>query len=221
MKITYIYHSCFLIEFDKCYFLFDYFKGDLPQLDINKRIYVFASHSHHDHFNIEIFNVLMGYDAVFIFADEIKNVKADLFVAPNKSYTVDNIEIKTLKSTDLGVAFIIKYDNTTLYHAGDLNDWVWPGESQAYNEKMTKLYRKEISKIEDNIDVAFLPLDTRQEKWYYCGMKYFVENVKVKKVFPMHFWDDFSLTDKFVSDYFYSDVIKFYTIKEYNQSWEV
>ena len=48
MKITYIYHSGFLVETKECYYLFDYYKGSLPSLDTNKQILVFASHSHRD-----------------------------------------------------------------------------------------------------------------------------------------------------------------------------
>ncbi|MBP1754948.1 MAG: fold metallo-hydrolase [Firmicutes bacterium] len=33
MIITYIGHSGFLIEWDNCYWLFDYFKGEIPALD--------------------------------------------------------------------------------------------------------------------------------------------------------------------------------------------
>ena len=36
MKITYIHHSSFSAELEKCILLFDYFKGKLPKFDINK-----------------------------------------------------------------------------------------------------------------------------------------------------------------------------------------
>lgn len=32
MNITYIFHSGFLVETKECYYLFDYFKGYLPNL---------------------------------------------------------------------------------------------------------------------------------------------------------------------------------------------
>lgn len=46
MKITYVHHSSFAIEFpeSKKVLLFDYFNGELPQWDKDYRIYVFASH---------------------------------------------------------------------------------------------------------------------------------------------------------------------------------
>ena len=58
MKITYIHHSGFLVETDSCYYLFDYEKGGLPQMDVTKPIFVLSSHGHHDHYNPEIFSIL-------------------------------------------------------------------------------------------------------------------------------------------------------------------
>ena len=57
MKITYIHHSSFSVELDNTILLFDYFKGNLPSFDKNKKLYVFSSHSHHDHFDESIFNI--------------------------------------------------------------------------------------------------------------------------------------------------------------------
>ena len=52
MKITYINHSGFLIETRDCYYIFDYYKGELPHLDKEKKVIVFCSHFHKDHFSI-------------------------------------------------------------------------------------------------------------------------------------------------------------------------
>ena len=37
MKVTYINHSGFLIETRDCYYIFDYYKGELSNLDKEKR----------------------------------------------------------------------------------------------------------------------------------------------------------------------------------------
>ena len=58
LTVTYIGHSGFLLETEDAYFLFDYFKGTIPELKNNKSIIVFSSHRHHDHFNPEILNLL-------------------------------------------------------------------------------------------------------------------------------------------------------------------
>jgi len=57
MRITYIGHSGFLVELRETLLLFDYYEGSLPQLPLEKQLYVFASHRHPDHFNPEIFSL--------------------------------------------------------------------------------------------------------------------------------------------------------------------
>ena len=57
MKITYIHHSAFLAETEHACLLFDYFKGSLPKLPEGKRLYIFASHRHPDHFSKVIFDM--------------------------------------------------------------------------------------------------------------------------------------------------------------------
>ena len=43
MKITYIHHSCFLVESDRFYYLFDYEQGDLPTLNPAKPMFSFPA----------------------------------------------------------------------------------------------------------------------------------------------------------------------------------
>ena len=60
MQIIFIHHSCFLVELDDKVLIFDYFDGDkvegmhftgkLPSYEPDTKIYMFASHSHKDHF---------------------------------------------------------------------------------------------------------------------------------------------------------------------------
>ena len=49
MKVTFILHSCYHVELEGCCLLFDYYEGEVPESD--KPLYVFASHSHEDHFS--------------------------------------------------------------------------------------------------------------------------------------------------------------------------
>ena len=58
MTVTFIHHSCFLVETHRFYYLFDYYKGTLPQMDPQKPILVLSSHGHGDHYNPEIFPLL-------------------------------------------------------------------------------------------------------------------------------------------------------------------
>lgn len=209
INITYIDHSGFLMEWDDCYWLFDYYKGHIPSLDNNKILIVFVSHSHSDHFNPEIFNLYKSHSKIkYLISSDInlddKNkakygITDELSsrikeVSPGCKYeiSVDNycIEVNTLKSTDKGVAFLNYYKGKTIYHAGDLNLWVWKEEDKQYNNDMKARFQKEISKLKNQkIDMAFVPLDPRQEEWYGLGMDALLDCAKVRYVFPMHFWD--------------------------------
>lgn len=59
MKLTYIFHSGFALETERCMLVFDYWmdpSGVMPQLlKTSKPMYVFSSHFHEDHFNRQIF----------------------------------------------------------------------------------------------------------------------------------------------------------------------
>lgn len=212
MKVTYIHHSCFLVETDRFYYLFDYQKGRLPEMDVSKPIFVLSSHGHGDHHNPEIFSLLAdsGMQHVrAVLADDIP-IPEDvdtLQVSPEKTYALDSEQTLTaFRSTDLGVAFLIEDQGALIYHAGDLNDWVWEGESDAYNTQMTLDYRRQIGLLSETlnhrqIDIAFVVLDPRQEKDYDRGLCYFLEKIPVKQVYPMHYWGKPEIIETFLTDH--------------------
>lgn len=182
MKITYINHSGFLVETENCYYVFDYYKGEMPRLDKSKEAIVFCSHFHQDHFNPKVFGILddmgMNYQAVLAKDISKKKYPAGVKVTTayhDQPYILDNgTKVTTLLSTDSGVAFIVKTSDGAIYHAGDLNDWHWEGETEDDNRQMASMYRAEIDKIKGaHFDVAFVPLDPRQEEHYADGMLYF------------------------------------------------
>ncbi|WP_294784585.1 MBL fold metallo-hydrolase [uncultured Eubacterium sp.] len=52
-----------------------------------------------------------------------------------------------------------------------------------------------------HFNVAFVPLDPRQENHYADGILYFLENVDCNAIFPMHYWNDASVMKRFVTEY--------------------
>lgn len=205
MKITYIYHSGFVVEFHQAVFIFDYYKGTLPNWDKHKTVYVFVSHNHPDHYKKKILEWEKDYHNItYIFSDDVPkepDVKRSVYVKPREEYSVDELHIKVLRSTDEGVAFLVTYHDICLYHAGDLNWWHWEEESKAFNEMMRRNYQYEISLIEEKqIDVAFVPLEPRQEKQYCWGLDWFMRHTDTKVVFPMHFWEKPSVYEQLIQD---------------------
>ena len=109
------------------------------------------------------------------------------------------ILIRAFRSTDEGVAFLVEAGGKTIYHAGDLNDWQWNGESLSWNHTMKANYQKELETIRSLgivPDAAMVPLDGRQEDLFYLGLHEFMCRVGAGMVFPMHFWDDFSVISR-------------------------
>lgn len=212
MNITYIHHSCFLVETKRCYYLFDYEQGTLPRMDAEKPIFVLVSHGHHDHYNPEIFSLLdsAGMQQVYaVLSDDIQPLPKgkSLQVSAGREYRLPRGQkLTTFASTDLGVAFLIEDPEGLIYHAGDLNDWVWEEETDAYNTQMTADYRHQIGLLREKLgsrtlDAAFAVLDPRQEQDYARGILYFLEHIPAKKVYPMHYWEKSAIIETFLEEY--------------------
>ena len=123
---------------------------------------------------------------VYVLSSDIKRAssfwkKAEnvIFMKPHEEKEIDDCVISTLKSTDEGVAFLVKTEGKTIYHAGDLHWWDWPGEPEEDNKMMEQLYKAEMEYLKaEKIDCAFVVLDPRQEESGSLGMEYFIKNVE-------------------------------------------
>lgn len=211
MKVTYIHHSSFMAELDHAALLFDYFEGEIPEIQGDKPLFVFASHRHGDHFSRSIFHLEeSGRKVTYVLSDDIwrRQVPEELlgrtvFLGPGEDYSLPDgaggvLGIEAFKSTDEGVAFLVSAEGKMIYHAGDLNNWVWEGEPEKDNQRMSGNFHKELEKMAGrHIDVAFMLIDPRQEKDFYLGMDDFMRMVGADVVFPMHFWEDYGAVSRF------------------------
>ena len=207
MKITYLGHSGFVVEQKDAAFVFDYVEGNLPEMEADKKVFVLISHRHRDHYTKQIFSLRELYpDIRFLLSSDIKEeCELDLqeiqYVKEDETLEVNGCQIRTLPSTDKGVAFLVTYEGTTLYHAGDLNWWHWADESEDYNAKMKRDYRDAISRVEGmDIDAAFVVLDPRQEQAFSLGLDYFMKHTETKAVFPMHMWGNYKVIDRLLKE---------------------
>lgn len=206
VKVTYIYHSAFLVETDSANLLFDYQMGTVPPFEYDKPLYVFASHRHKDHFSPLVFSLTKRTaKIIYIMSSDIKGVLPDVvgeemnFLDPDETFKDELIKVETLPSTDEGVAFIIEIDGKTIYHAGDLNDWTWKEADQTTNDWMRRNYREQILRMQNRkIDVAFVVMDPRQAEEYAAGMEWFLDHVDAPAVFPMHCWDNYRMIKRYI-----------------------
>lgn len=224
MRVKFVHHSCFVVELEEHVFIFDYFNGDrvngytftgtLPEYSADSDIYFFASHKHADHFDMDILRFKDKYpNAKFILSKDCKmspnflkkhgidpSIREDItYVTGLNTYVVDDIEIRTFLSTDVGVAFLVKCEDRVIFHSGDLYDWHIEGAGDIINGKVKRVYQHEIKKIKDFVDVAFVPMDPRLENYKYDGFDFFVKTVDAKYIFPMHTWQEFDIIEKYTS----------------------
>lgn len=194
MKVTHIYHSGFLVELERTLLLFDYWKGALPPLDPAKPLFVFVSHRHADHFSPAIWQLAARHPAVQYLLDSgvppAKGAPA-LRLEPRRTCSCGGLTVETLRSTDEGCAFLVEAEGLRIYHAGDLNWWHWEGEPEADNAWHDRAFHEELARIRGRrFDLAFLPLDPRQEGNAWWGFAEFLKACPCRHVFPMHYADD-------------------------------
>ena len=203
MKVTYIYHSGFIIENEKATIIIDYFKDSIDKTvyhsleSFKGKLYVLSSHWHPDHFNKEILKwKSIRPDIQYVFSKDIlkkKLVSSDegIFMIKGDVWQDENICIKAFGSTDIGISFLIEVGGKTIFHAGDLNNWHWDEESTPKEiQDSERHFLKEIMtlhKDSPNLDLAMFPVDCRLGKNYMRGAEQFVDLMHINIFAPMHF----------------------------------
>lgn len=213
MKITYLAHSGFAVELEQCVLLFDYYEGEWPAWERQKPVYVFVSHKHQDHFQMKIFDLLSQCEKVHFFLSSDIKLNAKYLVRKgipacasehmtavrkNTELSRDMLSIRSLRSTDEGVAFLVETEGKRIYHAGDLNWWHWEEETDTWNNGQRIDYQREIDKLDGmRIDAAFVPLDPRLGDAYRLGIDYFMNKTDTKHLFPMHVWEQYECIERY------------------------
>lgn len=196
IAVEYLGGSGFLVSLGETGMLFDASEHGagpraLPkkeELSAFKRLYVFISHRHDDHFSPAVYD-LCGKDAVYILGYDVPQPHRGVRMTPGEERGFGPVTVHAYGSTDEGVSFLITYAGITLFHAGDLNLWHWRDESSITEiETAEKAFYDCVAPIPtEKIDVAFFPVDPRQGSMYDAGAGYFVMTVKPKILIPMHF----------------------------------
>ncbi len=213
MQVTYLYHSGFAVDTGDNFLIFDYYR-DLPRgaglskgvvrpADLaGRRVTVFASHHHPDHFNRRIFSWRKELPGIrYVLSSDIKDRAEAAVISPGQRLCLDGLTVRALESTDEGVAFLVQTNSGTVFHAGDLNWWYWAGEPEAENQEMGRRYREQIDLLRgERIDVVFVPVDPRLGGQYLYGLGYLMTALSPRMAFPMHFGEDLSVTRRLQED---------------------
>jgi L-ascorbate metabolism protein UlaG (beta-lactamase superfamily) len=207
MKLTYIYHSGYVTEGERCTVVMDYYRDSddgyvrrsLPSFP--GKLYVLSSHRHPDHFNkaaLDWKNIRP--DTQYIFSEDISEnchiPPGDAsFLVKGDTWQDENLTVKAFGSTDAGISFLIETEGKKIFHAGDLNNWHWDEESTP--EEIQTAERDFLNEIDDlrketgHVDLAMFPVDCRLGKNYMRGAEQFVDRIHAGIFAPMHFGETY------------------------------
>lgn len=199
-------------EFNPVYRSFIDFISDLAKNGCNPLpVYVLVSHHHKDHFTRDIFKWTESLtDVHYIISKDTERAvryllkpgstyKGSVAVKPGQvtvlkegeRYQDDVLKVSAFGSTDIGNSYVTEVDGLTIFHAGDLNAWVWKDESTASEIKIAidefKTKLKPIVEAFPRIDCAMFPVDKRIGRDWWEGARIFVRSVDVDLFVPMHF----------------------------------
>lgn len=198
--VTYFHHSGFTVEVLDTLLVFDYWRGEhgelsekaqLREQDLKdyKRVLVFVSHDHEDHFD----EIIYSWDCqklpiTYIISDDLPAGKRGKRVKPGDRLNVGDVNIQVFSSTDKGVSFYVSLYGMNVFHAGDLNLWHWREESTLREiTQAENAYYEAVAPIEKlPIDIAMFPVDPRMGGLYDAGANHFVMAVKPRLFIPMH-----------------------------------
>lgn len=219
IKTVYIYHDCFVVRTANVTLVFDFWKdpyqmGPLPnplmEIDGNMPVYVFVSHGHKDHYNPEIFNWSQHFRNIrYVVSKDVmkrikhiispdstyKGVKVDasriIAMRSNEIYDDGLVKVRSFASTDIGNSYAVETGGYSLFHAGDLNAWIWKDES---TDQEIRKALGDFNAIVDRIyefykefDFCFFPVDSRIGTDYFTGARIFLERFRIGNFFPMHY----------------------------------
>lgn len=212
MKLTYIYHSGFALEWEDFAILIDYYKDTTEKpgegfvhsylLKRPGKLYILSTHSHPDHFNPEI----LGWqkeksDIQYILSKDIISIHPEI---PSGTVVLDkpeswqdaHIKIKAFGSTDIGISFLIETEGKRIFHAGDLNNWHWeeestPKEVQEYETNFLNEVAL-LTRETTSLDIVMFPIDPRLGKDYMRGARQFIDRININWFIPMHFQEQYN-----------------------------
>lgn len=219
IKTIYIYHDCFVLKTAEAVLVFDFWKdpyqhGPLPnplmEVDREMPVYVFVSHGHKDHYNPQIFSWAKFFPNIRYIVSKDVRKRINHIITPEGSYKGDKvdstkitamsdhdryednlIDVRSFPSTDTGNSYVVTIGGHSIFHAGDLNAWVWKDKSTKEEVEETiadfNAILDLIAESFGGFDICFFPVDSRIGTDYFTGARIFMERFRIKNFFPMHY----------------------------------
>lgn len=200
--VTYLFHSGFTVSVEDTLLVFDYWQGEdgaFPEkawlsgedFEPYKRVFVFVSHSHVDHYDPVIYTWdKKKYHITYIISDELPDSAIGRRMKPGDTAAFEGMDVRAFDSTDLGVSFYVDLYGVRIFHAGDLNLWHWKFRPDStfrmIKQAEDDFYRACEDIITEPIDVCMFPLDPRQGARFEAGINHFIMAGKPRVIIPMH-----------------------------------
>lgn len=199
MEVLFLYHSAVMITTQQHVLLFDAYQMPLPHFPEHKKVYLFYTHQHHDHFSQQVFAYQQPHMTICL-SDDITPPDSSYgpiqLLHAHEKIILDDLLIETLESNDQGLAYVIHVDQQLIYHSGDLNDWHWHDED---DQRLAMLYHQELAYLKDrHFDLACIPLDGRLGSFADGGIMTFLQYASAKMILPIHCWGQNKVIDTFI-----------------------
>lgn len=203
VELTHIFHSGFIFESDDIQMVFDYYKGDIDLND--KKTIVFVTHGHGDHYNRDIFKWQEDIsDIKYLLSSDIEDAPSwdNIYtMSPYEELDLEEVNISSFGSTDLGLSLAINYRDKNIFFAGDLNWWHWENDTVEEQKDEEMQFKSEIEKIKKEntkFDIAFVPVDPRLKEVFSWAGECFIKEFSVNYFLPMHFGDKWDTARRFI-----------------------
>jgi ankyrin repeat protein/L-ascorbate metabolism protein UlaG (beta-lactamase superfamily) len=131
--VHYLNHSGYAIETSEHLLVFDYFHYYKPPDNLSilngrinpgefpdKKIIVFSSHEHGDHYDTTIWKWDSPKNNIHYVMGFKPGVKHPyVCIEPGQEKQIGDVQINAIKSSDAGVGFLVETDGIVIYHPGD------------------------------------------------------------------------------------------------------
>lgn len=205
ITIRHLIHSSFALKLHGIVMIFDYYvENDRSYVDdgldagviradllAGEEVYVFASHSHGDHFHPVIFDWKEKVENIsYILSYDIPAPpKEAVIFKPGEEKPVGNIRVRSYSATDAGLAFSIYLHGRHIYFSGDNAFWNWDGDLD--DEIYDRIALSAIDQ-ETPMDIAFQVCDPRLDGIGDGGIHIFARKFQPKLLVPIHSFGNYT-----------------------------
>ena len=172
MKIEVIHHASIKLTGNKIFYFDTYDIKEKP----HDADYIFITHEHYDHFDLEAIYNVRKEDTKIILPECLKDYENYMIVEPNREYQLDNIKFETIRAYNTNkkfhpkekkyVGYNIYIDGTYYYIMGDTD--------RTIETDMVKT------------DICFVPIGGTYTMNVEEAINY-INDLKPKKVIPIHY----------------------------------